>query len=133
MSEVEATQAPIVLADLGKEALRDLLGNLTQAKAFVLEQAPEFCQQLLARDMGLALFGSICCLIAAIAGTCLFRRCVNGLKNDDGNPGWIMGSVFSAMGSLAALAGVVYWLFQFLYIHLAPKVYLVEQLMKMVK
>lgn len=36
------------LQSLGVEALRGLLDNLTSAKSFVLSQAPEICQQMVA-------------------------------------------------------------------------------------
>ncbi len=121
------------LTDIGKEALRDLLANLTQAKAFVLDQAPEFCRQLIARDVGLAVFGVGTCIVGAVICAFLSWVCIRGLKEDDGNPGWITGSVFSIMGTIGALVGAFCCAYQGFYIYLAPKVYLVEQLMKMVK
>ncbi len=131
--DVEAVKSPIVFADLGKEALRDLLGNLTQAKAFVLEQAPDFCRQLIARDMGLSLFLTLVWFVLCVGSCVVGYQCVKLYhkhhQDDDYAPGAIIGFFLGAF----FFSFMCICAYDALYIYLAPKVYLVEQLMKMVK
>lgn len=63
MTDVEQATT---MANLGKQALIDLLNNLTQAKEFVLAQAPDICQQYVALGRAECILSFIGAIIAAL-------------------------------------------------------------------
>ncbi len=136
-------QVEAEIKQMGVQALQDLLNNLTQAKQFAVEQAPEFCQQLIARGMWLPFFTAIaaiigCALTAAIARWSMpafakeSRKCIL-----EQNVASLMGT-----GTLNATLFVVAPLLlvaayqnamSALSVYVAPKVFLVEEITRMLK
>ena len=119
------------IEQLGQQAIQDLIANLSQAKSFSLEHAPDFCQQLLARDLltaqiGLGVFGVLALL--ALANTVWL---VFNCQQDRVDAGGIV--VLGGTATAVACFPAVFNLLTVISITVAPKVYLVEQLMEMVR
>lgn len=131
------------LKSLGTQALQDLLNNLTQAKGFILDQAPEFCQQLVARGYIMPLFVSLVCmcLCAAVAAcTFLAFRKACRIKKESGEAyarneeiPLEVGSFFGALATPLLLAISLCHAHTALYVYVAPKVFLVEEITRMLK
>ncbi len=121
------------LKQLGTQALQDLLNNLTQAKGFVLSQAPEFCQQLVMRGaIDCAVVGIGCiCGIAALAF--LLRLVRRNWDNVDQVGVWVFGGIFGSFAFIGLSVFLLASIRDFLCVCIAPKVYLVETLMRMLK
>ena len=128
------------LGKLGVDALKDLLTNLTQAKGFILEQAPEFCQQLVARGAADCIIGGIAPAFWILFGACLLLLTVVLIfRNRKEIWSWsepgacvlflipgilVIGSSFTTlMDHVRGYVGI----------QVAPKVYLVETITRMVK
>lgn len=124
--EVETTNA---IKSLSEQALRDLYSNLTQAKGFVLDQAPEFCQQLITRDIMVYASSAVLCGLCAILCLYVFLCCL--WSDDDCTK--VMGGTFSGVACVVLFAVVCTNAITALSIYIAPKVYLVEQLARMLK
>lgn len=138
------SDTPNELAKLGADALKDLLTNLTQAKGFVLEQAPDFCQQMIARDMvmpaflsGVMLALSLAALLFAIlAGKRSYRAVANRPHPNvqtGAEVGWGCGCVLACFGAPALLIAAICNAYVALAVYVAPKVFLVEQITRMLK
>jgi hypothetical protein len=125
------------LSRLGVDALKDLLANLTQAKGFVLEQAPEFCQQIVARGMILPFVaGSVVCLMAVAAGIATYltvRKAFREEWEDSPKVGTVMIGALAFCGALGAFISGMSSLYCALSVYVAPKVYLVETITRMVR
>lgn len=122
------------IKQIGAEALRDLLNNLTQAKAFAIEQAPEFCQQLVARGMWMPGFSAALCafalsILCAISAFILWRSARG--KMDVGDA--ICACAFSGVPAIFLTIGFVINSHQALSVYIAPKVFLVEEIGRMLK
>ena len=124
--EIETSNA---IKSLSEQALRDLYGNLTQAKGFVLEQAPDFCRQLITRDIAIYVCSSIICGLVAIVCLIIFFRCFKSRSEGAQVVGCTLSSILGAVLFAVSCTNAV----QALSIYLAPKVYLVEQIAKMIK
>lgn len=124
---------------MSAEALRDLLNNLTQAKQFAIEQAPEFCQQIVARGMILPAVTGFLLLAFAILATAVFVWGVvlhlRGSKSGsiDKEIGGVATAVVSFMAGILLWIGAVHHLYSSLSVYIAPKVYLVEEITRMIK
>ena len=119
------------LEQISKQALQDLLNNLTQAKGFLIEQAPEFCQQIIAKGMTLPLFTG--CILAVASVVLSFFTYKLGkwlIEKDDGTAPVLL---FPALGVVMMLVTTITNFYQALSVYIAPKVYLVEQLSGMIK
>ncbi len=132
------------LSTIGKQALIDLLNNLTQAKDFVLGQAPDVCQQYVA----LGRFECIVTFLAAIAlGIFAWRfplyvigkykaaeaaaRAAGRYSTDE--MGFAMLGVFP---TLAAIAGTIVMLgtsWSSASAWIAPKIYLIRAISELIK
>ena len=122
------------ITKLGADALKDLLTNLTQAKGFVLEQAPDFCQQMCTWAIVSSAIGLLLWILASAAAIVLvyrLRSCVDavGLPLIS-----ILIGILAGMFLFASFAaGVLPAATDGLKAYFAPKVYLVEQITHMVK
>ncbi len=128
------------LSSIGKQALIDLLNNLTQAKDFVLTQAPDVCQQYVA-------LGRFECTVAFIAAILLVLiawktpgyvikkyQAHKGEYDHDGLTAMyffmgfiptVISIVFSIILSVQAWSEVSAWV--------APKVYLIRAISELIK
>lgn len=120
------------LKQLGTQALQDLLTNLTQAKGFILEQAPEFCQQVIARQYvelaGWAAWGLFLLTTGAIAAYFVHRD----REHRDGEITFLLSAGCAApifAGAFISIAQAT----NLIRLYVAPKVYLVEEIMRMLK
>lgn len=131
------------LQQIGKQALQDLLANLTQAKGFVLEQAPEFCQQIIARGLYLnaatgavaLAFGALLLVVAAACGWALHREARKGILESSERvvvPA-MLGSICSLIASIPITICGLQYLREALAVYVAPKVFLVEEITRMVR
>lgn len=98
---------------------------------FVKEQAPDVIQQLLAWKMAelwvlLILFATFT-IVSPIA----VRYCWKRADCYD-NEGWIVGAVISAIGELFSIPLFIMSLLDLLKLYIAPKVFLLEYLAKLV-
>lgn len=131
------------LKTIGAEALRDLLNNLTQAKGFILDQAPDFCQQLVMRGMVMPFVG---CAVAILGAAVCFRLGAWCSRDGcrilkEGGPEYradmeMTRSFQFCMLITAGVVGIVIGLiagFQALSVYVAPKVFLVEEITRMLK
>jgi len=119
------------LEQISKQALQDLLNNLTQAKGFLIEQAPEFCQQIIAKGMILPLFTG--CILAVASVVLSFFTYKLGkwlIEKDDGT---VLLLLPPAFGVVMMLVTTITNFYQALSVYIAPTVYLVEQLSGMIK
>jgi hypothetical protein len=119
------------LANLSKQALLDLYNNLVQAKSFVISQAPDFCQQLVARALAINAFVMFLCIIGI--GVSIYLFCIGRKqqpKLGEDPSGYFVSSVGFIVCSVAFF---VYSATEFISCYMAPKVYIVEQLSKMLK
>lgn len=134
-------QVEAELKSLGTQALQDLMNNLTQAKGFVLEQAPEFCQQLVARGMAMRAMDCIgpCVwlLVALIMAVCCWAAAWKYRKSKwlfDDPPIFGLGLVGAPILTAAiAISSLMNSLRGYIAISVAPKVYLVEEIARMLK
>jgi hypothetical protein len=136
-------QVEAELKSLGTQALQDLMNNLTQAKSFAVEQAPEFCQQLIARGLwlngatgGVLLAIALVLLgVAAISAYIIHRECRDGIG--ESREGVMIPCIFAAIISLVASIPTLICGLQYcraaLAVYVAPKVYLVEEIARMIK
>lgn len=127
-------QVEAELKSLGTQALQDLMNNLTQAKGFVLEQAPEFCQQLVTRGMWMPAFVAIATgitvLVLIVATAWIVRLCKRDVISVDGAcfcAAWpVIGAIIMSIVSL-------HHLYKSVAVYIAPKVFLVEEIARMLK
>jgi len=136
MADVEQASS---LASLGKQALVDLLNNLTQAKDFAVGQLPDVCNQYVAlgRFSCAAMF--VCSLLLVLSAV-LYVRWINRTyskfeKNHDNfdSDGMVLAYVIPT-GAILVLATVLFcasmnsvssWV--------APKVYLISEIRELIK
>jgi hypothetical protein len=123
---------------IGKQALQDLLNNLTQAKQFALAQAPDFCQQIVRHGVIMP-FATGCAILTAALATlsvtayAIYRSSlhVNVEANADKCSGWYFLVFFGALFSCILVGVGMNWLLDALSVRVAPKVYLVKKLREM--
>lgn len=121
------------LKSLGTQALQDLLNNLTQAKGFILDQAPELCQQLVARGMYMPLAHAVIALIVVIVCSAIILGGIMLIKKDRD---WAEGApilIIPLVGALFSTFVVFDKACTALSIYIAPKVFLVEEITRMLK
>lgn len=127
-------QVEAELKSLGTQALQDLMNNLTQAKGFVLEQAPEFCQQLVARGMWMPAFVSMICTIGAIVG---LAACIiitwRATRKGEWEVWQGVTALYGSIGVVALALAAIVKAHAALAVYVAPKVYLVEEIARMLK
>jgi len=134
----DAEQAT-TLAGLGKQALADLLNNLTQAKDFALSQLPDVCNQYVAlgRFSCTAMFiGSMIFLIGAIVYLFFLHRhykimSTKGMHYDHD----FMGFLFTIPTLLMLATGIALFCNSMNDISswIAPKVYLIKEISNLLK
>lgn len=127
-------QVEAELKSLGTQALQDLMNNLTQAKGFVLGQAPEFCQQLVARQYveiaGWTAFGCALGVLAAVLWKNVFRKHEDDcMEAEFAFFRWTAAIVFTVPATFLVISGAC----NFLRLYVAPKVFLVEEIARMLK
>lgn len=123
------------LRGLAREALKDLLNNLTLAKDFVVGQAPDFCQQLIAREwvqmISLLAIGLLLSVLAYGSWLCARKeRHERGLFTAESQA--LRWCAFVALATGAAIL-VILPLAEMASLVVAPKVFLVEEIRKLTK
>jgi hypothetical protein len=119
---------------LSQQSIAELLTSLTQAKGFVIEQAPEFCQQMITRgevDAWLFIILSLAILCAlTFLAVVLFKQFKTEEWINESQlqiiTVWVIACVIPALWFGVSLTTLIT-------INVAPKVYLVEALMRMIK
>lgn len=131
MSEVEATDA---IKQLGTQALQDLYANLTQAKSFAIEQAPDFCQQVISFQIACSIASTIAWLIGAFILATLAWK-LRHVQDKDGFPAPTV--VISMLGGGIMLpvfaCGICPSIYYGIKASVAPKLYLVEYIAHLLK
>lgn len=126
--DVEST-AKEELSKLGTQALKDLYENLSGAKQFILAQAPDICQQMIAWQIAQGVLSLVMAAIVIGGTLALFRY----FYNRDITDGVIGVSIFGGMASLivAVVACIeTCWALQAI---VAPKLFLLERIASMLK
>ena len=129
MAEVEQA---VNLANLGKQALVDLLNNLTQAKEFALSQLPDVCNQYVAlgRFNCTAMFiGSILAFIAIPIYLRFVYRRIAHLESD---PKIIL-NVFPSIALMVTSILLFGHSMNCISSWIAPKVYLIREISQLIK
>ena len=127
------------LAQLGVDALRDLYNNLTSAKAFALEQAPEVCRQIISWEITSGLLCLAAMVVTMIPIFVVIFPCglwryteVEEPKEDGGNPVnhrvgmWASVLLLTLMLIIGALISFNGPPMHALKAYIAPKVVLIE-------
>ncbi len=112
----------MTITDIGVKAATDLLNNLTQAKAFALEQAPDVLQQMVALEIHQCIFVMIGAGIVCIALWFIVY------KIDDAEA-----QLFVSGVSLLPFIGILCKGYDLMSVMTAPKVFLIHALSKMVR
>ena len=125
-------------AELLIEIARDIKSNVSDAKGFVLEQAPDFIQQLLVYNFWASAFSAIVLLFvtAFLIKASIFAY--DQFKKRDRHWSsmeevWIVVVAFSVLFSGVTLGCACSEISTCLQIKLAPKVYIVEYASKLIK
>lgn len=71
------------IKDISAQALQDLYANLTQGKEFVLAQAPDICQQIIAWQIAKGAVVAIAFLTVIIGSVFLIRWAYRTQKRDE--------------------------------------------------
>ena len=112
-----------------EQALKELLSNLTEAKQFILAQAPDVLQQIIYKQIVSAVFIDILAVIFTAIACALTWWIVK--RNEDLDP-VVMLTVLAWCAALGlAIAGMVET-YQALIACFAPKVYLIEYIAKLI-
>jgi len=133
-----------ILEQLGKvgiDGMKELGEWIHGAKEFVVEQAPLICQEILNRG---TIQACICIAVFVISIVFLVivakfarKKFVEALKGnsyyDDADAGWYCCMVLSIIVTICCSIGFFYNLYMVLYIQLCPRLYILEQLAKVVK
>jgi len=126
------------MANIGKQALIDLLNNLTQAKDFVLGQAPDVCQQYVA-------LGRFECLVQFIVAVLLgifawrFPLYVARKYHENHTPhsaddiGYIMLGLFPTIGAIIGTIVLMGCAWTSAAAWIAPKIYLIRAISELIK
>ena len=112
-----------------EQALKELLSNLTEAKQFILAQAPDVLQQIIYKQIVSAIFIDILAVILTAIACTLTWWVVK--RNEDLDPAFILvvPTWCAALGiSVAGMAET----YQALIAYFAPKVYLIEYIAKLI-
>ena len=125
------------LKQIGVEALRDLLNNLTQAKGFILDQAPEFCQQLVMRGYVMpammAAFLFVGCAVSLLVCAWGFKGMVVEQKSTDAEMARFFAFLFGCIGGIVFFIATCANVMSCVSVYIAPKVFLVEEITRMIK
>ena len=121
------------LKDLGAQALHDLYQNLTGAKQFVLEQAPDICQQMIAWQVAKGCVALSVFTIAAISLVFFVRGMAKAEAADKPPEPYAAGIAVSVVLLVAGLATSVIEGGLALQAIVAPKLYLLERIAALVK
>lgn len=114
------------------QTLQELLNTLTQAKAFIISQAPDIAQEMLRWAV---LSGILYFVLWVVAGAVLCKAAYTAYTINDDVPKFIL-AIFSVFGGIAFIPltiftiGAVYEAAQAL---CAPKVYLIEHISSLIK
>ena len=134
--DVESSKAE--LSKLGTQALQDLYNNLTQVKNFALEQAPDVLQQWVHREIVGNLFLAGIGLLLIIFGSIAFfviRNNLNKVKKNNeryDKSDFFMGFALLSTGPL--IVGIIITIinvYHALLVYVAPKVFLIEQIRRL--
>ena len=113
-----------------EQALKELLNNLTEAKQFVLAQAPDVLQQIIYKQFVSAIFVDIVAVVLIVI-TAGFTWWL--IKRDKDIDPVVVPTLLFGFGALGfSIAGIVET-YSALVAFFAPKVYLIEYIAKLVK
>lgn len=117
-----------------KKALTEVLNTILDAKDFVLSEAPEVIQQLLRVELAISIFLILaCCVVFYLSYKSFFYwSCQDKDYEGDWETSKIAACALGGTASLAAFCVMITSFIDVLKITLAPKVYLVEYVSKMV-
>jgi hypothetical protein len=127
---------PTELQQLGVQALKDLYANLTQAKGFVLDQAPDFLRQVINWQIAQGVLSIIAAAVAVGVFIYVFRwlrKNIDSEKAGGDGTASVMFAIFGGAGALCACIFAMVQVFQAVKALVTPKLFLVEYLTQLVK
>ena len=123
------------LGKLGVDGMKEISAWVEGAKDFVVEQAPLICQEIVARGTVNAIIWLISWIILfGVAGYLMFYSKKKRLSaHGDEEDGYTILFVFTIMGLFGFFVGIMYQTYMICYIRLCPRLYVLEELAKIVK
>ena len=121
---------------LSTAALQALLDNLSSAKNFVLAQAPDVCQQMVTWEIISHLFLAAVFLLGAVTTLILtkyFYVCACNHKDEDSSGAFAAVSIVTGMVSVFCFVLFPMDLYFAMYPYFAPKVFLLHEIVKLIK
>jgi hypothetical protein len=113
-----------------EQALRELLSNLTEAKQFILAQAPDVLQQIIYKQIVSAIFIDILATIFT-AITCAITWWFAKRDDDDLDPAIMLVGMIWCTALGFGIVGMVET-YNALIAYFAPKVYLIEYIANLI-
>lgn len=123
------------LSDIGAQAIQDLINNIASVKDFALEQAPEIARQFITYNI---VWNSVQCILELICiGISVFLffkfKNIDVKDNFDADIGKTIGIFITAIAPIFLTVWFICSLKELLMCSLAPKVYLLQELIHLVK
>ncbi len=125
---MDAESAKSAVAQLGEQALRDLYANLTGMKAFVLDQAPDVCRQMINWQIATACAALLAFFIAIPLAWLAWKK-ISAIEDEP----IIIGPGLAATMVLIPLGVFVHEAIYALQAIVAPKLFLIEHIAAMLK
>lgn len=121
------------MEDQLKQYLKEFVETLKQGGEFAQEQLPLFVKEYLTWGFWEAIVLSIVFLLFTIGGLVLGKYIYKKLKENDpfDEFGYVFGIVISCFASICAFIGMVTHIMTAIKITVAPRVYLIENLMNL--
>ncbi len=129
---MDAESAKSAVAQLGEQALRDLYANLTGMKAFVLDQAPDVCREIIVYAITRGVVAG-CILLALGAVVAVVSWRTWKIELDGADVGKIVAIVGGFALTVAALTTLNEIGMDAIKACVAPKLYLIEYVKAMLK
>lgn len=121
------------IKDLGHQALQDLYNNLTGMKEFVLEQAPDICQQMITWEIAKAgIATGILAIFIIITGICFYLFIKE--KNLDGDMTEKVAAFMISGGLTVIISGItLIHVMEAFKAYITPKLFLLEHITSLIK
>jgi uncharacterized membrane protein YidH (DUF202 family) len=127
------------MEEIGKDLAKELLTTLKSAKAFAIEQAPDVVRQLLAWKYALAVTQTIAALVVLLAIGLIVRKTARYVEEQkkrekyfNADSVWFPVAMGCGTVGIIDLIVLVEGALDWLQLHFAPKVYLIEYLSHLV-
>ncbi len=120
------------MEEIGKDLAKELLTMLKSTKEFVIEQAPDVVQQLIAYstvESSICLFVS---LVIVVVGASLIRSGLKSLKKDKYDDFAMICVVAGSISGVVGLTAITINSMALAKVLVAPKIFLIEYLSRLV-